>query len=149
MSALLRKSFNIIAGAVLFIAMLPQVADARENADIPTLSPEHVSEMKLAPGESLRYREGSSAKIALESDETSDKVMHNNIMLTQRRTAPSCITANREKGFVQVYNNCATPLYVKVALNFAPDSDCKTVQPGTRTNISPARGFIDGVILCA
>lgn len=60
--------------------------------------------------------------------------------------APDCINATPEKGFVQVYNNCDWDIRVKVIFAFAPDSVCKLVVAGTRTNISPHIGRIDGVV---
>lgn len=62
--------------------------------------------------------------------------------------APDCINATPEKGFVQVYNNCDWDIRVKVIFAFAPDSSCKLVVAGTRTNISPHIGRIDGVATC-
>ncbi|MBZ8176409.1 hypothetical protein GP475_10360 [Corynebacterium poyangense] len=62
--------------------------------------------------------------------------------------APDCINATPEKGFVQVYNHCNWDIHVKVIFAFAPDSGCKLVVAGTRTNISPHIGRIDGVETC-
>ncbi|MGV0345996.1 MULTISPECIES: hypothetical protein [Corynebacterium] len=62
--------------------------------------------------------------------------------------APDCINAIPEKGFVQVYNHCDWDIRVKVIFAFAPDSACKLVVAGTRTNISPHIGRIDGVVTC-
>lgn len=54
-------------------------------------------------------------------------------------------------GFIQVYNNCggSDPQRVKVKIAFGPDTSCKSVRPGTRTNIGPlVSGRIDGIVLC-
>ncbi|MEJ6013704.1 hypothetical protein WG936_07645 [Corynebacterium sp. H127] len=62
--------------------------------------------------------------------------------------APDCIRAQSEWGFVQVYNDCPFDLRVKVIFAFAADSVCKLVLAGTRTNISPSIGRIDGIETC-
>ncbi|WP_459589018.1 hypothetical protein [Corynebacterium camporealensis] len=63
-------------------------------------------------------------------------------------TAPACVNAVAEWGFVQVYNNCGFDVRVKVVMAFAPDSSCNLVIDGTRHNITPALGRIDRVELC-
>ncbi|MGP5736015.1 hypothetical protein [Candidatus Corynebacterium faecigallinarum] len=64
-------------------------------------------------------------------------------------TAPSCVVAYKELGAVQVENNCGMDLRVKVIIAFGPDSACKNVVAGTRTNIHFAGALkIDRVELC-
>ena len=64
--------------------------------------------------------------------------------------APECINVitEKQKGFIQVQNDCPFNARVKVILTFGPDSSCKLVVAGTRTNISPHLGRVDGVELC-
>ncbi|MCQ9343279.1 hypothetical protein [Corynebacterium kozikiae] len=73
---------------------------------------------------------------------------NNGLARTAAGRAPDCINAVPEKGFVQVYNNCDWDMRVKVVFAFSPDSACKLVLAGTRTNISLHLGRIDGVELC-
>lgn len=62
--------------------------------------------------------------------------------------APNRINVTSEKGFVQVDNHCDWDICVKVIFVFTGDSVCKLVIAGTRTNISPHIGRIDGVVTC-
>lgn len=68
--------------------------------------------------------------------------------LSETEWAPDCVRAVSEKGFVQVYNNCEWDLRVKVKMAFSPDSACKLVLAGTRANIAPHTGRIDGIEKC-
>nr|WP_162933265.1 hypothetical protein [Corynebacterium lactis] len=71
-----------------------------------------------------------------------------NLLTRAGERAPDCISARSEWGFVQVYNDCPFDLRVKIIFAFAPDSGCKLVKAGTRTNIAPSRGRIDGIETC-
>lgn len=76
------------------------------------------------------------------------------VQLLRNEKAPDCVVAKKEKAAVQVYNNCATDVRVKVIMTGsvvgAKDSECKTVVAGTRTNIRPTlpNEKIDGVVAC-
>ncbi|GAA1471082.1 hypothetical protein P4N68_07990 [Corynebacterium felinum] len=68
-------------------------------------------------------------------------------------TAPYCVRAVREWGAIQVYNDCPSWVRVKVIVTSpvgAFDSQCKSVEPGTRTNIRwiLAHERIDRVVNC-
>lgn len=63
-------------------------------------------------------------------------------------TAPTCVIARAEKGFIQVYNNCSTWQRVKVVMAFDLDKGCKSVEPGTRMNVGVVTGRIDRIENC-
>ena len=132
--------------AAATVVKTDQKTDTDKDKKITTVEPGQTKEIELAPGESFRFKEGNSAKITFETDKDLSK---DGIKLT-RAVAPDCVYAQKEWGFIQVYNNCGgnEPIRVTVTMAFMPDSECKPVWPGTRTNISPAWGRITGVVLC-
>lgn len=121
-----------------------QKTDTDKDKKITTVEPGQTKEIELAPGEGLQFKEGSKAKIILE---TNKDLSGDGIKLTNN-PAPNCVSAQNEWGFVQVYNNCDVPTRVKVIMAFAGDTKCMVVQPGTRANIGPAIGRVDGIVLC-
>ena len=132
--------------AAATVVKTDQKTDTDKDKQITTVEPGQTKEIELAPGESFRFKEGNSAKITFETDKDLSK---DGIKLT-RAVDPDCVYAQKEWGFIQVYNNCGgnEPIRVTVTMAFMPDSECKPVWPGTRTNISPAWGRITGVVLC-
>lgn len=140
--------FHSTAVAALALAatvVVPANAYASEAPD--ALSADSVRETVLAPGESAVFQKGDIARVELIPSDLSRKRQARSADLA---TAPNCIVAKAEKGFVQVYNNCGgkEPQRIKVKLAFGPDMACKAIQPGTRSNVGPAIGRVDGVYLC-
>lgn len=127
-----RKYFTsaIFATTLLFASQSIPAASAE-----PALEDAHNSEVVITVQEN--------------GDITSVKSSSPNVQLRSTgERAPDCINATPEKGFVQVYNHCDWDIRVKVIFAFSPDSVCKLVVAGTRTNISPDIGRIDGVVTC-
>lgn len=83
----------------------------------------------LNAGDSISIREGLGAKVELisPSEQATTRAVGDQ--------APQCVYAYREKGAIQVQNDCPDGWRVKVVLRFTPDTGCKWVEPGTRTNI--------------
>ncbi|GAB3947953.1 hypothetical protein FHE74_10355 [Corynebacterium tapiri] len=134
------------AVASLALALItPANSQASEKPAV--LSQNSATETELAPGESVTFQKGDVVKVEMLPNGPSEKIQVRSADLT---TAPNCIVAKAEKGFVQVYNNCGgnEPQRIKVTLAFGPDSVCKSIEPGTRSNVGPALGRIDGVYLC-
>ncbi len=102
----------------------------------------------LEPGESVQFAKGQIVEVSFEQPEG----WESRAGYSSRAAvpAPNCIVAKAEKGFIQVYNNCGgtDPQRVKVVLAFGPDTECKSIEPGTRSNIGLKVGRIDGVYLC-
>ena len=111
------------------------------------LSANAVTDVEVNPGESAIFRKGYTAKIELLTDQSNSQ---RSTRSTDLHIAPNCIVAKEEKGFIQVYNNCGgtEAQRIKVTLAFAPDTACKSIEPGTRSNVGFAYGKIDGVYLC-
>ncbi|MCG7233671.1 MULTISPECIES: hypothetical protein [Corynebacterium] len=147
MSLFLRKVAIITAG---FIATSTATTATATATETPTfnLSTNQLKVAELEPGQSARFAKGEVAEVLFAGSE----VRSTEATLTTMAAvpAPNCIVARAEKGFVQVYNNCggSDPQRVKVVLAFGLDTQCKSIQPGTRTNIGVATGRIDGVFLC-
>lgn len=122
-------------------------ANADESASY-NLEPSHLEVAELEPGQSAKFAKGQVANIVFELPENT--VAEAGLSPFAAVPAPNCIVARAEKGFIQVYNNCGgdAPQRVKVVLAFGPDTQCKSIQPGTRSNIGPALSRIDGVYLC-
>lgn len=152
-SIVLRGMITAIACAFTFVpaAQAASAGDhedpSRSNAVSTHLSASAEREVILNPGEKATFNKGEKAQISF----------HKKLDLKQNLfqvevPAPNCIEAKVEKGgFIQVYNNCggSDPQRVKVKIAFGPDTSCKSVQPGTRTNIGPlVSGRIDGIVLC-
>lgn len=116
-----------------------------EAATTPEPVPTEVIVVVDEVGESTIYSPKESTE-ALSKTETSEEAIME--LESMAHFAPVCISARSEKGFVQVTNNCWFDLRVKVIFAFAGDSACKLVKAGTRTNIAPHRGRIDGIKVC-
>lgn len=142
---------NPIRSAAIFALSLATTlaipANAQANDRPTSLSTNAATETDLAPGESISFQKGNVAKVEFIPNGLPEKGQARAAGLT---TAPNCIVAKAEKGFVQVENNCGgdEPQRVKVTLAFGPDKACKSIEPGSRTNLGPAIGRIDGVYLC-
>ncbi|MEJ5998842.1 hypothetical protein [Corynebacterium sp. H130] len=111
-------------------------------AILPTAASASPSEIAIADEVIIRVNEDGQIASVSPSPQTGDQVR----LMGER--APDCIRAQSEWGFVQVYNDCPFDLRVKVIFAFGPDSACKLVVAGTRTNISPHTGRIDGIETC-
>lgn len=127
-----RKYFTsvICAATLLFASQSIPTASAK-----PTLEDAHNSEVVITvqDNDEISAVESPSPNVQLRS---------------AGERAPDCINAIPKKGFIQVYNHCDWDIRVKVIFAFGPDSVCKLVVAGTRTNISPHTGRIDGVVTC-
>ena len=88
--------------AAATVVKTDQKTDTDKDKKITTVEPGQTKEIELAPGESFRFKEGNSAKITFETDKDLSK---DGIKLT-RAVAPDCVYAQKEWGFIQVYNNC-------------------------------------------
>ena len=139
------RSTAAVALALAATVSVPADAQASESSDV--LSVDSVREVELAPGESTVFQKGNIAKIELITEGISEARWSR---AADSTTAPNCIVAKSEKGFIQVYNNCGgtEPQRIKVTLAFAPDTTCTSIEPGTRANVGPALGGITGVYLC-
>lgn len=147
MRLFLRKLAIITLG---FIATSTATTATAAATETPTfdLSTSQLEVAELEPGQSARFAKGEVAEVLFaESEGRSTEATLTTLAAVP---APNCIVARAEKGFVQVYNNCggSDPQRVKVVLAFGPDTQCKSIQPGTRSNVGPAAGRIDGVFLC-
>lgn len=124
------KTVSIIS-AILLAMGTTQVALAQES-----------SELYVNPGESIIVPEGAALAVDLERSRSG-------VARDAGDAAPRCIYAYKEKGAIQVQNDCSEGWRVKVVMRYDFDSICKWVEPGTRTNI----GFnpvakIDKIVLC-
>lgn len=85
------------------------------------LSGDGQREVVLAPGDSALLETDQRFVV-----EGKDRTMHINLAGRDGVvTAPTCVSARAEKGFVQVYNNCDTWQRVKVVMAFGLDKGCK------------------------
>lgn len=113
------------------------------HGDTILLEPGATTETELAQGEIAKFPVGEMAEVSIEQNRPPGS------RTTRNAEAPPCVVATKEKGFVQVQNNCNTDVRVKVILAFSTDTGCKTVVAGTRTNIGFAgTKRIDSVVLC-
>ncbi|PFG28041.1 Uncharacterised protein [Corynebacterium renale] len=143
----MHKCWPPLAVPAILAILICTSSNAHATETSAMLSTNAATEVELKPGESVLFQKGDIASIELIQDKQES---HKQLRTTRSATAPNCIVVQVEKMFIQVYNNCGgtEPQRIKVALAFAPDTECKSVQPGTRTNVGPALGRIDGVYLC-
>ena len=123
--------------------------NASASEAVKQISIDALMEVELQPGESAVFRRGDTVKIeqVIEGSPSRSRSARS----ANLHTAPNCIVAKSEKGFIQVYNNCGgtEPQRIKVTLAFAPDTECKSSAPGTRSNVGFAgTARISGVYLC-
>jgi len=137
----MRKATALVTAVLLAPLALVPPSHAADTAPTKFVAP--AEEILISSGESATFKEGNVAQIVLEAPETTNRS-------AGEQTAPSCVEAKKEKGFIQVYNNCTHPLRIKVVLAFSPDTACKLIQPGTRSNVGFAglQGRVDGVLVC-
>lgn len=123
---------------------------AAQTPTTTTLEPGALEAVELPPGESTQFAKGETAEVIMDNKGKTTTLGTLSQQSSLKQTAPNCVVARAERGFVQVYNNCGgtNPIRVKVVLALGPDTRCMSVQPGTRANIGPAVGRIDRVILC-
>lgn len=103
--------------------------------DTPKTEENTYSILELSKGESISVPRGYDIGFVEEKPSFTQ-------MYSSANTAPSCVQAKVKKLAVQVYNNCDSEMRVKVIMtaNTSPilgakDSACKTIAPGTRSNV--------------
>ena len=153
-STIIRRSLTAAVTCTFIFAPAAQAApvEPHANSSSNSASSTHLAaseerEVILNPGEKATFSKGEKAQISfIEMSDGKQNLFQADV------PAPNCIEAKVEAGgFIQVYNNCggSEPQRVKVKIAFGQDTVCKSVQPGTRTNIGhKTTGHIDGVVLC-
>lgn len=90
--------------------------------------------IEVKAGESITIQLSENSANGVQIKTITPKQKHE----TRGPTAPACVRAVKEGLAIQVYNDCVNTERVKVIVTSvigAQDSGCKSVEPGTRTNI--------------
>lgn len=106
---------------------------------------ESSKEILLDSGQSFTAPKGYSIQLETTGDSLTKTELNSEAALG----APHCIYAYKEKGAIQVQNDCPDGWRVKVVLRWAGDAGCKWIEPGTRSNVKfDPIATIDRLELC-
>lgn len=143
------RMFSVSALLILATSVVGQPLAASADSFSQQDSADVAQEVIIGPGEKYSASSTEPVEISAVDQDAPEVIQPSAQQSTNANPAPYCVVAYKEKGAIQVENNCGYDLRIKVIVAFSPDTGCKTVIDGTRTNI----GFrpiasIDGVVVC-